>query len=77
MATTAKSVPIIKTTGVKVHDVNVANSVKVGVHQLNYLNSETYDIEIIGAVISFRRKDWKAEERTVYSTLNNVIFWRQ
>ena len=64
--------------GVAIYDMNVANAIKVGVNQLNYLNSDAHDMHILGAVVSIRRKDWgDGSARTVYTTLNNVIFWRQ
>ena len=61
---------------IRLHDVQVANAIKVGVHQLLYLSKGTYDIELLGETVAFRRKDWSGNEMTVYTTLANVIFWR-
>lgn len=62
---------------IKVYDVSVANAVKVGVHQLMYLSEPIYKMELQGNVISFRHNNWTAKDKTVYSTLYNVIFWRE
>jgi hypothetical protein len=67
--------PVPKTT--KVQDVALANAVKVGVHQLMYMSAPTYEMELQGNVISFRHKSWGPDDKTVYSTLFNVIFWRE
>lgn len=62
---------------VKVQDVALANAVKVGVHQLMYMAAPTYIMELQGNVMSFRHKNWGPDDKTVYSTLFNVIFWRE
>ena len=62
---------------IKVSDVAVANAIKVGVHQLMYLSAPTYEMELKGNVMSFRHKSWGPDDKTVYSTLYNVIFWRE
>ena len=60
----------------KIIDCTFANAVKIGKHQLLYINGKQYDISLKGAVLSIRKKDWKAADDTVYTTINNLIYWR-
>lgn len=61
---------------VAVTDCTFANAIKVGQHQINYLNSKEYDIRLTGTILSIRMKSWKPNQKTVHTTLANVIYWR-
>jgi len=60
----------------KMEDVMFANAVKVGVTQTNYFSSAVYDLTMKGITIEIRKKDWRKEAKSVFTTLYNVIHWR-
>lgn len=61
---------------VDVIDCTFANAVKIGKHQILYINNQLYDIKLKGIVLAIRKLDWKSSQPTVYTTINNLIYWR-
>lgn len=57
-------------------DVNLANGIKVGNKQLTYINSETYSLDLYKGRLAVRLRTWSAKEKTVYTTINNIMYWR-
>ena len=60
-----------------IQDVTLANAVKVGVNQLNYVSAPTYVIKLSGNILEIRKDSWKESEKSTFTTLYNAIFWRE
>jgi len=60
----------------ELHDVNLANGIKVGNKQLTYINSESYSLDLYKGRLAVRLRTWSAKEKTVYTTINNIMYWR-
>lgn len=57
-------------------DVNLANGVKVGNKQLTYIHSDQYSLDLHKGRLAIRLRIWPAKEKTVYTTINNIMYWR-
>lgn len=62
---------------IPINDVALANAVKVGVNQLNYVSAPTYVIKLSGNILEIRKDSWKESEKSTFTTLYNAIFWRE
>ena len=62
---------------IPINDVALANAVKVGVNQLNYVSAPTYKIKLVGNILEIRKASWKESEKSTFTTLYNAIFWRE
>lgn len=57
-------------------DCQFANAVKIGKNQVLYISSENYDLKLTSGILSVRKIDWPASEKTVYTSISNMIYWR-
>ena len=72
-----KVVPMPEPKVIPINDVALANAVKVGVNQLNYVSAPTYKIKLVGNILEIRKDSWKESEKSTFTTLYNAIFWRE
>lgn len=79
-ATMKKAVPMKlapEPKSIPINDVALANAVKVGVNQLNYISAPAYVIKLSGNILEIRKASWKESEKSTFTTLYNAIFWRE